>query len=87
MGITHHNTGAQVNRLDQAVDSELAKLARVQVKIDAAVAAGRISADDGEERKARAEQWATNRIAFLSGQPRPRQRMRQPLDDPNAGRV
>jgi hypothetical protein len=52
-----------------------------------AVADGRISEHDGEERKARAEQWTLNRIAFIEGAPRPRQREQQPLDDPNAGAV
>jgi hypothetical protein len=74
-------------RIDNAVAVELAKLARIQTNIDAAVADGRISAHDGSERKARAEQSVTNRIALHRGEPRPQQRTNQPLDNPDAGRV
>ena len=76
-----------MSRIERAVDAELAKLARVMDNIDAAFADGRISEHDCEERKARAEQWTANVIAFTRGEPRPRQRQQVPLDDPNAGVV
>jgi hypothetical protein len=74
-------------RVTRAVELELEKLARSARNIATAVDDGRISQHDGEERTARAEQWATNRIAFLRGDPRPQQRKLQQLDDPDAGRV
>jgi membrane-bound lytic murein transglycosylase MltF len=74
-------------RVQRAVDTELAALARGQANIDAAHERGQISAHDCEERKARAEQWTTNRIAYLTGEPRPPQRQQLPLDDPDAGSV
>lgn len=75
------------SRIDQATVYELAKLHRIQANIEAAVAAGRISARDGRERCARAEQFTANRLAFIQGRPRPKQRVPRPLDDPDAGRV
>jgi hypothetical protein len=76
-----------MTRVEAAVAHELALLARAQSNIEAAVEDGRISAADGEERAARAEQWTANRIAWIKGEPRPRQRERRPLENPDAGRV
>ena len=76
-----------MSRLEDACALELAKLERVLTNIAQAVADGRISPHDGDEREARAEQGTANRIAYLRGEPRPKQRKRQPLDDPDAGRV
>lgn len=74
-------------RIDAAVAGELAKFARISANIEAAVEDGRISAHDGEERIARAEQSCANRIAWTKGEKRPKQRDQQPLDDPQAGVV
>jgi hypothetical protein len=74
-------------RAENAVAYELAKYARIEANTDAAVEDGRISAHDGEERKARAEQAMRNRVAYLRGERRPVQRTRQLLDDPDAGKV
>lgn len=73
--------------IQRAVAAELAQFARVSENIAQAVEDGRISERDGEERTARAEQWTTNRIAFIKGEKRPRQRVNQPLDDPDAHKV
>jgi hypothetical protein len=74
-------------RTEQQISEELVKLAKTQANVEAAASAGRISEHDCAERMARAEQRATNRIAFITGNPRPRQRVRQPLDNPTAGIV
>ena len=73
--------------LQDAVDIEAAKLARIITNIQTACEDGRISEHDRDERIARAEQRTENRIAFLKGEPRPKQRQQQPLDDPDAGKV
>lgn len=74
-------------RTQRAVDTELAKCARASANIATAHEDGRISEHDRDERIARVEDWAMNRIAWITGQPRPAQRDKQPLDDPNAGVV
>lgn len=74
-------------RVETAVDVELAELARAAANITTACEQGRISEHDRDERIARREQWTANRIAWISGEPRPPQRDNQPLDDPDAGRV
>ena len=74
-------------RIDAAVAAERAKLERATLNVAAAGATGRLTEHDVEERVARLEQATANRIAYLKGEPRPAQRKRQPLDDPNAGRV
>jgi hypothetical protein len=79
---THSNP-----RVQHIIDMRLAKLVRVTARIEKAVVDGRISERDGVERIARFEQSMMNEIAHFSGQPRPKQRERQPLDDPDAGKV
>jgi hypothetical protein len=75
------------DRIERAVAYELARFARAAANIEKAVANGRISAHDGEERIARREQEAENYIAHVRGEKRPTQRQQQPLDDPNAHKV
>jgi hypothetical protein len=74
-------------RVEAAVAAELARFARIESNIEAACEDGRISEHDRDERIARAEQWTANVVAHLRGEPRPKQRVSQPLDDPDAGRV
>lgn len=74
-------------RTQRAVDAEVAKLARSTANITRAWEDGRLSEHDRDERIARAESWCENRIAWITGAPRPPQRTKQPLDDPDAGKV
>jgi len=62
-------------------DIELLKLVRVTTNIEQACADGRITEHDRDERIARAEQWTANRLAWITGSPRPKQRRRFPLDE------
>lgn len=80
--LTHPNP-----RVQKMIDVELAKLVRESANIEQACEDGRISEHDRDERIARREQWHLGVIAHFSGQPRPKQRKQQPLDDPDAGRV
>lgn len=74
-------------RVDNAVNVRLADFARVSANIERACEEGRISEHDRDERIARYEQRIANEIAFIRGEPQPKQRVQQPLDDPDAGRV
>jgi hypothetical protein len=74
-------------RLQRAIDSETADLARITANITRAWENGLISEHDRDERIARREHWTEGRIAHLKGERAPRMRERQPLDDENAGRV
>lgn len=74
-------------RVQRAIDVELAELARSTANITRAWEKGVISEHDRDERIARAEHWCEGRIAWITGAPRPPFRARQPLDDPDAGRV
>lgn len=82
VSFTHSNA-----RVQNMIDVQLTKLARMTRNIEQACEDGRISEHDRDERIARAEQGIVNTIAHFSGQPRPKQRESQPLDDPDAGRV
>jgi hypothetical protein len=74
-------------RVTAAVEHELDKLQRIFSNLKRAADEGRITPHDHDERAMRADQWTANVIAYLRGEPRPEQRMPQPLDNPDAGRV
>lgn len=60
----------QRERMQRAVDTEVAKLARASANITQAWEAGRITEHDRDERIARAESWCEGRIAWITGVPR-----------------
>lgn len=66
-----------MNRIQSAVDAELAKFARIEANIQAACENGRITPEKAGEKIARAEQWCENRIAWIKGERRPEQRDRK----------
>lgn len=63
------------------------KLIRATMRLHQACERGQISEHDRDERIARAESLAEARIAFAKGESRPTPRKKQPLDDPDAGKV
>lgn len=71
-------------RIAKAVDNEIARFKVTQRRYNEAAERGQISEHDAAEQIARKKQNLANRIAWIAGEPRPKPRRHQPLDNPEA---